>query len=389
MKTKFLFLLIIAVGVAVFFGLLQFSFLRKPPLNVPQTVLNENENPDPVSEPPIPTPPQPPQVAGDKKTQPASPPEIVFQEICTGQDQVFDCYEKYYRELLQEKGIVSAFADIKDRYNKNAYVKAQCHPLTHVVGQAATQIYPKVSEAYLAGDSFCWSGYYHGVMEGIVAKWGRAEFPRLMNEICAGLPGKAQYSFDYFNCVHGLGHGVMVYTINELFEALSTCDSLEGSWEQSSCYGGVYMENVIIDNKNHFTKYLNPQDPIYPCNAVADKYKNDCFTMQTSYMLKVTGGDFKKVFSLCASAEEAYRPTCYQSLGRDASGRSSSSVSKTAASCALGANFEQRSNCIIGAVKDFISYFHSDVQAKELCAALDGELQPGCYSTAESYYRVF
>ena len=50
--------------------------------------------------------------------------------------------------------------------------------------------------------------------------------------------------------------------------------------------------------------------------------------------------------------------TCLQSLGRDASGRSSSNASETKRTCLLGGNFFERSNCVIDAVKDFISYFH-------------------------------
>lgn len=149
------------------------------------------------------------------------------------------------------------------------------------------------------------------------------------------------------------------------------------------------MENVIVDNKNHFTKYLKPGEPLYPCTAVGDKYKGTCYLMQTSYMLKVTNGDFAKVFLLCEQAGDAFRATCFQSLGRDASGRSVSNAETTKNTCNLGKNFEAQSNCVIGAVKDFISYFHSDMQAKELCASLDTGLQSICFSTAESYYKSF
>jgi hypothetical protein len=246
-----------------------------------------------------------------------------------------------------------------------------------------------VAEAYIHGDSFCWSGYYHGVLEGVVARIGRQKVPDALNNICDGIVGKSSYSFDYYNCVHGLGHGVMAYTQDELFDSLKLCDRIFGTWEQSSCYSGVFMENVIVDNKNHFTKYLKPEDPLYPCDAVDAKYKGTCYLMQTSYMLKVTAGNFSKVFELCSQLEDAYRSTCYQSLGRDASGRSSSDVTTTKNTCELGKNSEQQSNCMIGAVKDFISYFHSDTQAKQLCSVLAADLQTLCLSTTESYYKTF
>lgn len=300
----------------------------------------------------------------------------------------FDCYEGYYTKLVREQGVKEAFVDLRGRYGQNPYVLSQCHPLTHVIGRVATSKYKDVAEAYTHGDSFCWSGYYHGVLEGVIGKIGRRELGNRLNGICADLPGKASYNFDYFNCVHGLGHGLMAYTQDELFDALKLCDRLDGSWERESCYSGVFMENVIVDNKNHFTKYLKPSEPLYPCNAVDEKYKTPCYLMQTSYMLKITNGDFLKVFGYCAKAEEAFRPTCYQSLGRDASGRSASNIEITRQTCELGKTLEQRSNCVIGAVKDIISYFHSDVQAKQFCEAVAEELRDTCRTTQESYVKT-
>lgn len=301
--------------------------------------------------------------------------------------QDFDCYDTYYKSIVDAQDVATAFTDLKARYETDGYVKAQCHPLTHVIGRTAVAKYPKVSEAYTYGDPFCWSGYYHGALEGVIAKMGRKEVPNQLNTICADIAGKERYSFDYFNCVHGLGHGLMAYTNTELPDALALCDNLKGDWEKRSCYGGAFMENVIVDNKNHFTKWLKPEDPLYPCPAVAEKYRLDCYLMQTSYMLKVTGNDFKKVFGLCATTGDAYRPTCYQSLGRDASGQNSSNAEFTKMRCMLGQDDEARSNCVIGAVKDFISYFHSFDQAKVFCNSLDNDLSGLCLDMGEQYYN--
>lgn len=301
----------------------------------------------------------------------------------------FECYETFYRGLVKNEGVAAAFLDLKARYNTTPYIVGQCHPITHIIGQSAVDKYPDVSQAYVHGDSFCWSGYYHGVLEGVSFKLGKDKLVASLNTICANVEGKENYSFDYYNCVHGLGHGLMAMTDDELFDSLKYCDNLTGSWEKQSCYGGVFMENVIVDNKNHFTKYLKPSEPLYPCNAVDDKYKGTCYLMQTSYMLKVTGRDFGRVFELCSQVQEPFTSLCYQSLGRDASGQSSSNVEITKNTCAIGKDYAQKSNCIIGAVKDFISYFHSDVQAKQLCSALDADLQDICNTTAISYYQSF
>ncbi len=315
---------------------------------------------------------------------------IVLQDICTGQGETnFDCFETHYRKLVEQGGSELAFQDLRARYDKNEYIKSQCHPLTHVIGQEASKYYKTVSLAFTSGDSFCWSGYYHGVMEGFVGRVGRKNLPTQMDSICADVPDKKSYSFDYYNCVHGLGHGVMEISQDELFESLKMCDYLSGQWERQSCWSGVYMENVIVDGKNHFSKFLRPAEPLYPCNAVEDQYKNTCYMMQSSYMLKVTKYDFAKVFALCRQAGDAYTATCFQSIGRDASGSTVSNPEKTKAICLLGKDFTEQSNCLIGAVKDFISYYHSDSQARGLCLLMPETFSASCSSTVISYYASF
>ncbi len=308
---------------------------------------------------------------------------------CGTDSTSFVCYQNYYTNLVEQKGVATAFADLKKEYELSGYVRSQCHPLTHVIGHSAVTLYPEVSTAFEHGDPFCWSGYYHGVMEEIVEKTGTDKITSKLDNICSGISGKESYSFDYYNCVHGLGHGLMAITENELFDSLKYCDNLSGSWEEASCYGGVFMENVMIDNRGLFTKYLKPAEPLYPCNAVDERYKSSCYLMQTSYMLKVLGQDFGKVFAQCRLADKNYVGICFQSLGRDASGQSLSNAQATKAKCDLGADYNEKSNCIVGAVKDFVSYYHSDVQAKSLCQSLDADLQEICLNTAISYYQSF
>jgi hypothetical protein len=312
--------------------------------------------------------------------------------ICVGYRTLieqYNCFADYYEKIVADSSVDYAIADLQTRYDRNdSFVVSQCHQLTHIIGRAALNRYGTVSETYKHGNSLCWSGYFHGVLEEVAFNQGSEWMLANIDGICTNIPGKEHYSFDYFNCVHGLGHGLMAIANHKLFESLESCDTLTGAWEQSSCWGGVFMENIISHGIKNYSLYLKPEDPLYPCNVVDDKYKTTCYLMQTSYMLEVTNRDFAKVFDLCEESD-AYATICYQSLGRDASGTTISNVSRTKAYCLLGKNDTQQSNCIIGAVKDFISYFHSDIEAKNFCAAVPIEFQNTCFDTAEEYYKVF
>jgi hypothetical protein len=252
-------------------------------------------------------------------------------------------------------------------------------------------VYGDIPNTYSKGDNFCWSGYYHGAMEATVAKIGPDKILNEADTICAPLgEGDQKHSFYHYNCVHGLGHGFMGVQNNELFESLEVCDTMTDDWERESCYSGAFMENIMAkDNPSHPSKELRADEPLYPCTEVEKKYKPQCYLMQTSYALETLGNDFQKVFELCGTVESEFRPTCYQSLGRDASGITSSDVDRTNANCMLGEDYEARSNCVIGAAKDFISYYSRDTEAKELCDSFDADLRKVCLEAAEEYYVIF
>jgi hypothetical protein len=300
------------------------------------------------------------------------------------------CLEKTYQTYTEKKGVAAAFVKLEAAYNTDPNVRANCHLLTHDIGRTEADVVGNIDVAYEQGNNFCWSGYYHGVMESVVSRIGPAKLPEEIPTICASIAKAKPYSFYDFNCVHGLGHGIMDITDSNVFKSLNMCDLLTDTWSQQSCYGGVFMENEMDEvNVDHHTNYLKAGQPMYPCTAVADKYKGECYLMQTSHVLRVDNDSFAEVFSQCAVIEPAYVDDCYQSLGRDASGNSNSTIGPTVTSCMTGQNEDAQSNCIVGAVKDFISYYHSDVQAGALCKALDARLQPTCEATKVEYYSTF
>ncbi|MFT5849621.1 MAG: hypothetical protein ACI9H6_000434 [Patiriisocius sp.] len=319
----------------------------------------------------------------------SNPVESVSQcaRITKGQ---YDCYADYLTDVVASQGIPEAFVVLKKLYNDgDSFAIAQCHQLVHVIGRAATTQFSTVAESYNYGDILCWSGYYHGIMEAIIAEMGIENVPKQLNDVCSVLPSRSTYGFNYFNCVHGLGHGVMYVAAHNLFEALDLCNLLEGDWEQSSCYGGVYMENVIANEVDHISEYFRDDDVLYPCTEVDDRYKASCYLMQTSHVLTENGYDFQDAFAVCTTADSGYENTCYQSIGRDASGSSNNIAEVTMSKCLMGHDHNAQEHCVTGAAKDFVSYYHSDTEAIVFCEALPEEHIDSCMLTVQEYYSVF
>ncbi|HIH42510.1 TPA: hypothetical protein HA246_02600 [Candidatus Woesearchaeota archaeon] len=155
------------------------------------------------------------------------------------------------------------------------------------------------------------------------------------------------------------------------------------------------MENIIADelgNKDHTAKYLKTDDTIYPCNAVDYSYKERCYIMVTSHILKVNGYNFEDAFTKCANVEPSYgnlfKEICFVSIGRDASGSTKSDPDRTLAKCAMAkvlslnattANLTSIAEeyCIIGAAKDFVSNFAGAKEASVMCKKLSGKDKEG------------
>ena len=325
----------------------------------------------------------------------------------------FSCYQERYQDLVFNSGVEAAFAYLKDDFTKEQVVKESCHELTHVIGRAAAELYGgDVDSTYSRGDDFCGSGYYHGAMQTIVANIGADKILDEVDNICADPREQQEQSLNHRNCAHGMGHGFMGLYENELFESLEACDALSEEWEREQCSGGVFMENVIDeDNPSNPSKYLKADEPFYPCTEVKTEYKSPCYVRQTNYVLKKQGEDFAEVFDLCGKVEEDFREICYVGLGNNAVIRSTGDDTAEGDQaddgaraddrdqaddgahtdfirgvCKLGQNTEAVEKCLVGAVRQLIFFYDSDVQAKALCESLKrADRRAGCLQLSEEY----
>lgn len=296
------------------------------------------------------------------------------------------CVESFYTELIEEEGAIAALNDLTLRINESAPVRTFCHPLLHLIGSAASQEFDSIADAYLYGNSVCRSGYYHGVLEGVFGEEGADALLSELDSLCTQIRGKNDYSYEYFSCVHGIGHGLMAYTNHDVFASLEGCDRLTGAWEQSSCHGGVFMENVISDTPEMPSRFLKQDDVLYPCTAVADRYRSQCFLMQTSYVLAHNGGDFEHAFALCETVEMPHRLRCFESIGRDASGWTDSDSEAMGAHCMLTENRTAQEHCLIGAAVDTLQTRGADA-AKHTCA-ISPEHAAACADALSMHLKV-
>jgi hypothetical protein len=234
------------------------------------------------------------------------------------------CLQVFIKTYLDTKTTLEVLAELDQIQQKDVGIRNSCHPIVHVIGRETFRLKGNIPEAFAACDQTCHSGCYHGAMEfllrgdTIYQKPGEERAHINEEEVkgkIANVCSENQPVNLRFQCLHGLGHAIVYFLDYNLFKSLDYCDLLSSPWDESSCYGGAFMENITaIDKSNRF---LAAKDYHFPCRVVEEKYKSDCYVMQTSRMFEM-GLSKYQIIEECKNAGD-YRLKCIQSLGRDLS----------------------------------------------------------------------
>ena len=309
-------------------------------------------------------------VAGNFKPDDTTLPECSEQR----------CFEQAYGNIAYREGAKVAFSLLNQQYGAGA--DPTCHRITHTIG-AATLARNKgnVARTFAEGSSSCWSGYYHGVLERAFSKV-KSYDARSLGDKARGLcnTGKVRSSsWLNYQCLHGLGHGLMITTGYRLPLTLDVCKQLTTAFEKTSCKGGVFMENILTSYGGH-SPWVRDDDPLYPCNRVAREDKFPCYQNAATRIIRVVGaGDLEKVAQICAEAEDGFVSTCFGSYGQNASVAGFRKPGPILAACAVAKPYGGERECLRYAAMDMTGTFSSGKKAAALCNDAAAELHGGCY----------
>jgi cytochrome c553 len=290
----------------------------------------------------------------------------------------YACYKQAFGNLAYSRSPATALARLAAYMRTNELVRSGCHQIAHEIGHAGyVRYHGNAAQALANGSMTCWSGYYHGVVERAFAGVPRSKVRAMARKMCEGSAIRKTYFLAY-QCVHGLGHGLMIYSLNDLPYSLRVCDSLRTEWDQSSCTGGVFMQNFLPGPMQMApTKWLSRKDLLYPCDKVGSRDKLYCYLMVTSRILPVVHYDFARAAKWCWKAEKAWIATCFQSFGRDASGFSVQSPRKIVATCRLAGTMERE--CIYGGSRDLTSNDAGPARATQMCLLAPAPTRSYCF----------
>lgn len=295
------------------------------------------------------------------------------------------CYRNLASNLLAQAPIRTTLETIA-RNEQHPEVFSQCHQLTHFLARTHYDHTKDVPLAFNSCTSACHGGCYHGVIEGYfkehnidIGTLDDAPMEEQIRTVC-GQEGTHASPRIYSECLHGIGHAMMFITEADLPRSLTLCDALAAPSLRETCYGGVFMENSSSStNRDHPTKYLNREDPLYPCSILADQYKTICYQYQSSYFAELSQWDWNHTIVLCEKVPLPYREGCMHIIGTNQVGYTQDTAFMLA-TCNLIKEPAYTASCIRGIVSALGGrYIGEHARMQEFCVMVDTPHKNSCY----------
>ena len=298
-------------------------------------------------------------------------------------EEELPCLEQAYGNIAYRSGPLKALRVLEEEIGSQTN---GCHRIAHNIGSASLARFGgNVGQTFAEGSSACASGYYHGVLSRAlvnVKSYGAGALGAVARGLCTGEKVRALAELEY-QCLHGLGHGLMITTGFNLPTSLEVCDHLPGKWKATSCNGGVFMENFFTSYGGQ-SPWVREDDPVYPCNEVAEEDKQTCYQLVTSRILRVIGVDWERTAEICASVEKNWVASCFESYGRDVAGQTHRDPEEILKLCAVARPYGGERECIRFAALDMVANDKSGRQAAGLCDEIAGDVRLACYQAIGS-----
>ncbi len=256
-----------------------------------------------------------------------------------------------------------------------------CHDRMHELGRHSYETFGL--SALDASDEWCNAGYIHGIIEAALS--ASADPGADIAALCAD---KDPRTFAGRQCWHGVGHGLMDYTLNDLPAALATCRALPVGGAE--CANGALMENFIAEGDTHATSWRRDDNSFYPCDSIALeglREKESCHLYAPVWYLERHDHDYAAAFDWCAGAEE-YASSCVRGVGSQAMKDGIADPEAAAGICVL-ANDQSRADCIAGMTGIVAFHNASIAPAEAWCARRNAVDRIACETAIASLWPMF
>ncbi len=159
------------------------------------------------------------------------------------------CFAQNVDYVYKAEGSEAAFVYLDSLPNDLNY--GASHLIAHQLGHALFEDTQNVQAAlgevpykdYSATELFRYGGVVHGIFHSYFLFGSETQdVHTLIDQSCAGLP-EEQQGLLLSDCAHGVGHGLMAYTNNDIKQTLLLCKE---SIQPENCIKGAFMERGLL-----------------------------------------------------------------------------------------------------------------------------------------------
>ena len=298
--------------------------------------------------------------------------------------------------VLRRDGLAAALDTLERLAVTDTTVQRDGHQMAHALGREAVALHAGDAAVVRDCRPVFASGCYHGVVEAALHAAGHIEV-RGLERLCAAAEGPTGPGAA-FECIHGLGHGILGARGYDLEATLQDCDLLSTRRRAASCYSGAFMEAInsalgvpaMPGSHDHVAGHehvsvrrlaIDPADPYSPCGAVADPYATSCWLFQGFVILRANGFDAARALRVCDLAPGDRGARCYEGVGHQLTGLFQRGDRWSLDQCARGAA-SLAAHCAAGAALALDAMDWSGARAARLCALAPVGWKETCYRSA-------
>jgi hypothetical protein len=307
------------------------------------------------------------------------------------------CLRNLAALAYKKTSILDISSDLKSVNDSN---KIQwCHEFMHYLGWEAYKDSGDLFTSFRKATETCDFGMYHGIVEEYLEQSSVGsdieDFVKLNGSKICEESTKGTLEVYKGICYHGLGHGFMFVTGNDLSTSAGYCGILPVD-KMESCLTGVFMENIqskqVTKIPVHPSKFaFNHEDPDFPCKELNKKFKNICYRYKGVFEMNESKGNLKLAFENCLKVDSSYHNSCFFGIGVNIPG---SHITSDAAGrrcrAALEVSGKAYEQCVIGGLS-FIAEL-STGDSKELikfCDSVDANFKGTCYDHARLLLKIW
>jgi len=149
------------------------------------------------------------------------------------------CYSQLFQRMILQEESTSNPLELSVALSKLGAID-DCHFTSHAMAHASFQENPNIIETLSGLDgSVCRGAFYHGSIASYfnTLKDNGESNPIPSTDLCSSFYGTSNYQ----DCIHGLGHGFVLFYSDELKPAVQSCNQMS-YYQNQVCIKGVMMQ---------------------------------------------------------------------------------------------------------------------------------------------------